>query len=66
MSEITHNPTDVRVALTALPLLNQLIKEGHVAIEDGELVIADHVCQDKRFEWLVPTCRIRSYQREQQ
>lgn len=61
--EITHSPTAVKEALVALPMMNELIREGHVLIQDGQLVIADYVCEDKRFEWLVPTCRLRSFQK---
>ncbi len=62
--EITHNPTEVKDALIALPMMNQLIREGHITIVDEQLVIADHVCDDRRFEWLVPFCRVRSYSKD--
>jgi hypothetical protein len=57
--EITQRPMEVREAFVLIPLLNELIRDGHIQIEGNSLVLAPHVCEDRRFEWTVGACRIR-------
>jgi hypothetical protein len=56
-SALDRSPLEASQALQRVPLLNELIEEGHVLIRDGRLVIADHICTDHRFEYTVRSCR---------
>lgn len=57
MSSLDRSPLAASQALAMLPFINEMIAEGHIVVSDGILVIAEHVCADYRFNWVVPSCR---------